>query len=472
MALQEMCREKKQNSEQRGKNMKKTIGFLIVTLLLPVIVCAQQSPQAQPGEMQREYTLADLYKIALERAEKIKISEENLSIAEAGRQKAASVFLPVLSAYGNYTQFSETKISSVGSITQPNNTAAWGLRLDQSLSLSGREFTAFRIAKENIMKSRFDIDAIKEDYLLSVASGFYDVLRSKKALEIAEANSERLKKHRDAAKIRLRVGEITKTAVLRAEAELASAQSELVKAENVLKFSKIVLARTVDMPEEFSLKDEAGEAEYMEGPEGKAMVTGFIEKALQERAEIKAAELQKSIAANEVAHARGLYWPKLSVEGVYSRREDHPSSEFVNKESVYGGIKLNFPFFEGGLRAAEVREAKAKQRQAELIYDDLKKSVNTDVQNAYLDLKTQRGIIKSLEEQILFAQDNFNAVSKQFEYGLANSVDVMDANTLLLRAERELFNARYDYRFSVLRLKRAEGTLLKSIVKTNPGDEQ
>lgn len=443
--------------------MKKIIFFLIVILFLSKFVNAEQNPQAQPVEIQREYTLAELYKIALERAEKIKISEENLSIAEAGRQKAASVLFPVLSAYGNYTRYSESKTSSVGSIIQPDNAATWGLRLDQSLSLSGREFTAFRIARENIMKSRFDIDTVKGDYLLSVASGFYDVLRSKKALEIALANVERLAKHRDASKIRLRVGEITKTAVLRAEAELASAQSDLIKAENTLKLSRIVLAKTVDIPERYDLKEDAGEEEYVEGFEGKAMVTDYIDKALQERSEIKAAELQKNIAEDEVAYARGLYWPKLSLEGVYSRREDHPSSEFANKESIYGGLKLNFPFFEGGLRAAEVREARAKQRQAELIYDDLKKSVNTDVQNAYLDLKTQQGIIDSLEDQLLFAQDNFNAVSKQFEYGLANSVDVMDANTLLVRAERELFNARYDYRFSVLRLKRAEGTLLKSI---------
>lgn len=61
-------------------------------------------------------------------------------------------------------------------------------------------------------------------------------------------------------------------------------------------------------------------------------------------------------------------------------------------------------------------------------------------------------ILKSLEDQLTFARDNYNATSKQFEFGLANSIDVVDANTLLVTSERQLAD---------LRLKRATGTLLK-----------
>ena len=52
------------------------------------------------------------------------------------------------------------------------------------------------------------------------------MLRAKKAFEITSPNVERLTKYRDAAAIRLKVGEVTKTTLLRAEAELSGAQSE------------------------------------------------------------------------------------------------------------------------------------------------------------------------------------------------------------------------------------------------------
>jgi len=67
-----------------------------------VLVCSQV--------LALEYTLDDLYKMALERSEKIKISEEDLFIAEKGRDKALSALLPKLSGVGGYTSYKDTCI--------------------------------------------------------------------------------------------------------------------------------------------------------------------------------------------------------------------------------------------------------------------------------------------------------------------------------------------------------------------------
>lgn len=130
---------------------------------------------------------------------------------------------------------------------------------------------------------------------------------------------------------------------------------------------------------------------------------------------------------------------------------------------------LNFPLFEGGLRVADLNEAKAKQRQSVLNYEDNIKSVNIEVQNAYLNLITQTGIYKSLEDQLTFARENNTAVTKQFEFGLASIIDVIDANNLLVTAERQLYDAVYTYQLAVLRLKRATGELLNEYLGQEQG---
>lgn len=419
-----------------------------------------------------EYSLEDLYRIGLELSERVKISEEDLFIAERGRDKAIAVLLPKLSAYSNYTRYTEGRLSYTGSVIQPEESTTWGLRLDQSFSISGREFTAFKISKDNIKKSGYDLHFVKEDYLIVVSTSYYDVLRAKKALEIAIANVGRLTKHRDAAAIRLKVGEVTKTALLRAEAELSGAQSEEIKAKNGLELAKAVLARIVGIERDYEVKE--GPQSSVNIPQSDinsltadcrlSTVDCLKQLALSERSDLKSFELQKNIAENQVTYTQGSYWPTLSIEGVYSRREDEPASFFLIKESIYGGLKLNFPFFEGGLRIAEVREAKAKMRQAMLAYEDRKKVINVEVENAYLNLITQKGIMEKFLAQVAFAEDNYKAVSKQFEHGVANSIDVMDANTLLVTAERQLSDARYNYQLSILSLKRATGTLLKTVV--------
>jgi len=441
-------------------NIRVRIKFIFYITAVLVMVL---SPNIFAAE---EYALEDLYRIALEKAERIKISEEDLFIAERGKDKALSALLPTLSAFGEYKRYSEKKESNtpVGSfITQPEKSTSWGLRLDQSLSLGGREIISLQISKSGIESGRYNLYAIKEDYLLNVSSAYFDVLKAAKAVDIAKANLERLSKHRDASNARLKAGEATKTVVLRAEAELSGARSDMLKSENGLKLAKAVLARIAGINGEYSIREPMDNSRNTAGIEDNQSFESFKETALNERAEIKSNSIQKKIAEDQVKYAKGSFMPTLSVAGVYLKMDEDPSSSFSNTKSVYGTLSLNFPFFEGGLRRAEVREALSKKRQAEFAFEDLKKTINIDVENACLDVKTQAGILKSLEDQLTFAKDNYNAVSKQFEYGLANSIDVMDANTLLVTSERQLSEAKYNHQLSLLKLKRATGTLLKTV---------
>jgi outer membrane protein len=169
------------------------------------------------------------------------------------------------------------------------------------------------------------------------------------------------------------------------------------------------------------------------------------------------------MAEEQVQFTKGAYWPTLSLTGVYAKSDQSPETPSLVKESTYGLVTLNFPFFEGGLRNAEVKEARAKERQSALIYEDYKKSIGVEVQFAYLDLVTQKGILKFLEDQLVYARDNYNAVAKQFEFGLSQSLDVMDANALLVTSERDLAAAVYNYQVAILRMKKATGTFLKTV---------
>jgi outer membrane protein len=433
--------------------MKKIVMALSVGGLLFLGVAA--SPVSLFAE---EYSLEDLIRTALTRSEKLRVAEENLTIAEIGKDKAFSYLLPRLTATGGVTQYSEKKLNAAGGVIQPESASSWGVRADETFSLSGREMTALGISKQIVTKSQYDLTAIREDYLLRyVAAAYYNVLMARKNLEIADANLERLTKYREAAEKRLRIGEVTKTALLRAEGELSGAKSDHLQARNGLELAMAVLASNVGIAGDFSLR----EVPPVEG-EVPSLST-FQEQAFAARADLKSLEMQKQIAANQTKYADGAFWPTVSVSGVYIASDQYPSSTSLNRESIYGGVALNFPFFEGGLRKAEVSEAKARERQAALYYEDMKKGIEIEVRTGYLDLVTQKGILLFLDDQLLFARDNYRAVARQFEFGLSNSLDVMDANTLLVSAERKVVSAEYGYRLALLRIKKATGTLLATV---------
>ena len=126
--------------------------------------------------------------------------------------------------------------------------------MDETVSLSGRELTALDISTQGVAKGLHDLRAIREDYILRfVASAYYNVLLARKNLEIADANLERLTKYRDAAEKRLRIGEVTRTVLLRAEGELSGARSDQLQAKNGLELAMAVLASNVGIKGPLSL---------------------------------------------------------------------------------------------------------------------------------------------------------------------------------------------------------------------------
>jgi len=421
-----------------------------MTGVCAVLLCATLPAPLSAGE----YTLDDLFRIALVRSEKLKAAEENLAISEIGKDKAFSYLLPRMTATAGYTRYTEKRLYGT-SVIQPDYGASWGVRIDETFSLSGRELTALEISKANVTKNRHDLTAVREEYLLrNVAAAYYNALMARKSLEIADANLERLVKYRNAAEARLKIGEVTRTVLLRAEGELSGAKSDRLQAQNALELALAVLASNCGIRDPLTLRETA--SDQRDPPP----LDVLQERAYSVRADLKSLEVQRQIAADQIKVTDGAFWPNLSLFGGYTGADQNPAPTSLNRESIYIGAALSFPFFEGGLRKAEVQEAKARERQAVLLYEDLKKAVEIEVRTAYLDLVTQKGTLQFLNDQFTFASDNYRAVTRQFEFGLSSSLDVLDANTLLVSAERRVASAVYNYRLALLRMKKATGTLL------------
>jgi outer membrane protein len=401
------------------------------------------------------YSLEELYKIALVSSEKLKLAEQSIALAEIGTNKALSYIYPRFTAVGALTQYSERKYTGAGGILQPDSASTWSIRADETLSLSGREFKALDISRQFVASSRLDVQALREDYLLRyVAAAYYDVLLAGRGLEIAEANRERLTSYRNAAEKRLRIGEATKTTLLRAESELSGAKSDYLEAQNALELAMEILAGQVGIQRPFTLKSER--EVQTEIPE----LSDLQKLAMSKRADIKSLEMQKEIASKQTGFAEGAFWPTITLTGAYAGADQNPAASNLNRHSLYGGIALNFPLFEGGLRKAEVSEARLHERRIELRLEDLKKEIAVEIKAAHLELETQQGILRFVQDQLLYARENHHAVSRQFEFGLADSLEVIDANTLLASAERKAASAAFQVKLALLRLKKAAGIFL------------
>jgi len=127
--------------------------------------------------------------------------------------------------------------------------------------------------------------------------------------------------------------------------------------------------------------------------------------------------------------------------------------------------ELQIPIFEGTLRFSQVKEAKAEYRKSQWILEDLKREIHLQVMQALLDLQKFSASLKATEKQIILAKENLRRIKLQYKEGLASNLDVIDANTLLVKAKIGYTNLNYDQALAYFTMQLALGRLSADEVK-------
>ncbi|MFH1152621.1 MAG: TolC family protein [Pseudomonadota bacterium] len=427
--------------------------FIIVFVQFPApSVAGNSSPGASPG-----YSLADLCRLALKTAETIQASENDLVIAREDKRRAMSVLMPTATAYGSYLKYREPD-------TERPDVNAYGIKLNQSFTLNGKELIALRITEDTIKQNEWTLQSVKDDYLYQIATAYYRIMSSKRVIDIAESDVNRLEKHRVAVNERLNVGEVTKTALFRAEAELSGAKTELVKAKNGLILARAALKNLVSIEPDFILV-ETGVTPFGDQVPSFEQIQ---EKALTNRAEIKAAQKTLDIAQKNLKYEKSAYWPRVSLEGGYADTHaefDKPIHGSADFDDLSIQAVLTFTLFDGGLRKADIRQSTAQEEKVRLSIGTLKKGILLETEQAWLNHQTALSVLTTLKDELKSAEENFNAVTMQFKYGIADSLDMIDANTLLVTAQRKLVDAEFGLDLSILGIIRVQGEIVAQLTQ-------
>ena len=405
------------------------------------------------GICETSYTLKQLCRIANENAETIQIARDQTYIAEQEKERALSVLIPSATLYGSYLNYKNDDY-----YTPDVNT--FGGKLTQSFTLNGRELIAYDVSKKGIEKANFSEQAIRSDYIFQVAQAYIQAVNLKRLVAVADAEVERLNTYRDSVNEKLTVGSVTKTALFRAQAELSKAKTNQIVALNNVQNAKAGIVRLTGIEDKFSIASVD-----IKNIENFSVTLEEIKShALENRYEIKEASKDVDIAGRTIAYEKGEYWPRIELEGGYREKDSTYAGTGTqggyDTEEAYIQAQLVFTLYDGGLRRAQVKQAQARQRQATQSLADEKKAVILEANQSFLEFNTAKSTLTNLADEVKFAEENYNAVQMQFKYGMVDSIDIMDANTLLVDAQRRISNARSSFYLSILKIIYIQGNIL------------
>lgn len=405
--------------------------------------------------------------LAIENNYGIKISNNNLKIAENNKDILNSGYLPTLSgnAGANYRKAdSETEFET----NPPNNVdGAESKTYNASIGANYLLFNGF--ARQNtfkLLKEQYNLTELQarqviENTLITLFIAYYEVARLTENETIQKNNLAVSKQRLLRANYAFEYGQNTRLDVLNAEVDVNNDSINYLDSKLLLVNSKrdlnVVLGRDVNTALQIST-----DVEYILG----LTLDDLQQKSKTKNASLLLAEKNIELGKYDIKINKATYMPNVALTSSYAwnKSDNDPTSPFspisTKQTGLNAGLNLTWDIFDGGRTKTRVKNAKIQLENSEILLQQEKEQLNRDLNNAWeiyqnrlFTLQAQRN---SLETNII----NFDRSNEQFKLGQISSIDFRQAQINLNNAELNVSQAKYSAKNAELRVLQLSGELL------------
>jgi len=284
-----------------------------------------------------------------------------------------------------------------------------------------------------------------------VRRAFFEALRKQAEIEFLVDNLRLVEDLRQRIQVRVGVGEAGRLELVRADAELATAQSSAnaARLDLVSALARLRAAIGVVLGDELRIEG-AFRAEQDLEP-----LPSVRQQAMERHPALKAARAEVSRAQARLRHERALRIPTPSLRAEIDRPPDTPTYRF--------GISLPLPIWDR--RAGPIAEASAQLIQAEALLRNQEIEINAAVIGAYGRYQAAGEQLKAFEQGLIReAEEALKAAEVAYQLGERGILEVLDAQRILRTVRLQFLNAQYDRQIALVDINdlRASGFATKA----------
>jgi outer membrane protein TolC len=380
-------------------------------------------------------------------------------------QQASTVFNGMLTNMASMVDAAGQNIVDAFRTDTRNMTGA-AVMLTQPLYMGGKIRAYDRITRLAEEAAGLQYTMEEQDLLVSVDEAYWRIIALQSKKQLAESFLETVKKlDSDVEKI-IAEGMATKADGLSVKVKLNEAEVAMIQVNNGLSLSRMALAQICGLPldAEFTLTDESRDLtvdDITTWVDPNADLTGAVETAMGNRAEIMALNVAAQVKREQVKVARSEYLPNLALTAGYLVSNPNLYNGFEKKFGGMwtAGVMLKVPILTWGDRIYKVRQAKAEAAIAETRVDEVREKITLQVnqnQQKLQEAKERLVTAKRSQEQ---ADENLRIANLGMKEGVIPVSNVLQAQTAWLSAHSTLVEAEIDTRLAHLYMLRALGTL-------------
>ncbi len=324
----------------------------------------------------------------------------------------------------------------------PGTSYSLGVPVSWEVQLWGRVDALSTVARAGLQASQEDLAAARlslQATLVSTYVGLRTAERQEQVLRLAEAAQQR---SLELTQARYRSGVVSAADVAQAQAQWKSTQAQRIdvgtqraQLEHAL---AVLLGQT---PAELRIDPLPADALW---PPAVAALPALLPGSLiQRRPDIRAAQ-QRVVAANaQIGVARAAFFPTLNFSANAGYRNPELGSLISTSSRAWSlGPSLAFSVIDGGQRRAAQADAEAALEQATLAYRQVVLTAFQEVEDNLVAASQLQDQAQALSDALVAAQRNLSLTQEQYKAGTVSYLNVVQAQTTALTAQRSLLDVQ------------------------------
>ena len=382
----------------------------------------------------------------LERNTDLRVAHTRVKAAEAVLMNARLSYLPsvVLAPDGSISGTEGAKAIKTYNLAA---SASW------EIDLFGKVTNAKREALAALEGSRAYRQAVETQLIATIANSYYMLLMLDRQLIISEQTLITWKETEHSIEALKRAGKSNDAAVLQAKANRLALEASVVSIrKSIRKTENGLSALLADTSHDIM----RGALQKQQFPD--TLSAGLPVQLLANRPDVRQAEWNLAQAYYATNAARSAFYPSLTLSGSIGWT-NNVGGVVVNPGSwLFSAVgSLMQPLFNKGTNIANLRQAKARQEEALLLFQQSLLDAGKEVNNALTRWQSARIRMDYVNQQIMTLQEAVRKTELLMQHTSTNYLEVLTARQRLLEAELTQAQDKFEEIQGVIDLYHAVG---------------
>ena len=389
-------------------------------------------------------------------------------------------FLPTLDAGAEYSlESGKAPIAATGLNVVESRNYGPSFNLTASLNLfrGFSDWSHFKASRERKSAADLNLERSRQEIALDIAQSFLQVVLDQDLVEIAKKNLSASQAQERLISASAQAGIRNKSDWYQQQAQTASDESYFTSTQNKKRTDLLLLLRKIrlDVGQNYRVirpplpRDAVANPRYANERE-------LIELALKHRPDLESSQRNASANHQDVVVAGASYLPQLNLSFTVDGAARHYNTLYVDgvnqlpptQRSIGTqlgdqvewilGLSLSWNIFDRGLTRLNVAQAQIAADNADIDSDDKKKQVIGEVRQTFGDYRAALQQLASSEAGLTAAQKAYDLMRGRYEVGASSYVDLVTAQSALVRAEGARSQAIVSYQLQAQAMEVALGT--------------